>query len=251
MLVNDWRGPARTKQSRVRSRPARGPWPISRRKKRMRSVASGPGERGSVPCAAWPCAEAVLPGSEVLALGCLPTVTSYRVSAEGRERPRRGVSEIGLKWRRNAESVRVKVTSANYDWPGHSLRGLRNRHCWRVGHPQVGIVHACLRDRPNIALLACLQRGLLLWPFAVGANVSPASSANARTRRLSDAAVLGSISVWGWLDYRPRSLTVRELCPSWRILPSATPISSHQAAYASGEISLGLISLRPPQKTFV
>ena len=35
------------------------------------------------------------------------------------------------------------------------------------------------------------------------------------------------------------------------MLSAAMPISSHHAAYASGEISLGLISLRPPQKTFV
>ncbi len=36
-----------------------------------------------------------------------------------------------------------------------------------------------------------------------------------------------------------------------RMAVGSSPFCSHHAAYAIGEISDGLISLRPPQKTFV
>ena len=74
---------------------------------------------------------------------------------------------MGLKWRRNAKSVRLKITSADHLWPGHSLRGLRNRHCWRLGHPQV-VLSALVFEIDPLSLSwqvfsAAFFFGFLLW----------------------------------------------------------------------------------------
>ena len=47
------------------------------------------------------------------------------------------------------------------------------------------------------------------------------------------------------------AVTIRNAAYAARIVSGSTPWVTHHSRYANGLISLGLISLRPPQKTLV